>query len=245
MTHPGPPLPVSCSFAYGRRMARVAASILAADFSRLGDELRAVEDAGCDWIHVDVMDGHFVPNITIGPFVVEAIRKSTQLPLDVHLMIESPERYVGDFASAGADYLSVHQETCAHLHAVVQKIRKLGVRPGVVLNPATPLSSVELVLPEVDMLLVMSVNPGFGGQKFIESAIDKLQAARRFRDEHRLGFLIEVDGGVKAENAERVVAAGAEVLVVGTGIFAHKDYGKVVAEIQRAGLAGEGAVREC
>jgi ribulose-phosphate 3-epimerase len=204
-------------------VTRIAVSILAADFSRLGEELRAVEAAGADWIHVDVMDGHFVPNITIGPPVVEAIKKGTTLPLDVHLMISNPERYVTDFAHAGADYLSVHREACPHLHAVVQQIRKLGVRPAVAVNPGTALASVEPILADVEMLLIMSVNPGFGGQTFIESALAKIEAAARFKCERGLGFQIEVDGGVKVHNAARTVKAGAEVLVIGTGIFGEPD----------------------
>jgi ribulose-phosphate 3-epimerase len=203
---------------------RISASILAADFGRLADEVRAVEKAGADWIHVDVMDGHFVPNLTIGPPVVEALRKITELPLDVHLMIEEPERYVPEFARAGASYLTVHQEACPHLHGVLQEIRNHGVKPAVVINPGTPFGSVEAVLPDVEMLLIMSVNPGFGGQKFIESACGEIAAARRFREEHGLDFLIEVDGGVKTHNVASVAAAGAEVFVVGTGIFEAKDY---------------------
>ena len=216
------------------RVTRIAASILAADFARLGDEVRAIQDAGVDWIHVDVMDGHFVPNLTIGPAVVAAVKRCTSLPLDVHLMIANPERYVADFATAGADYLSVHQETCPHLHAVIQSIRRQGVRPAVVLNPATPLSNVEPILPEVEMLLLMSVNPGFGGQDFIESTIERIAAAARIKRERKLDFLIEVDGGVKAANAARITAAGAEVLVIGTGLFAHKDYRHAVQQVRQA-----------
>ena len=215
-------------------MTRIAASILSADFARLGDEVRAVQDAGVDWIHVDVMDGHFVPNLTIGPMVVEAVQKCTTLPLDVHLMIEKPERYLADFARAGATFLSVHQEACPHLHAIVQQIRELKARPSVVVNPGTPLSSVETILPDVDMLLVMSVNPGFGGQKFIESSLDKLAAAKRIKAERGLDFLIEVDGGVKVTNTTGVTAAGAEVLVIGSGIFETADYAKTVADLRRA-----------
>jgi ribulose-phosphate 3-epimerase len=219
---------------------RIAASILAADFAQLRDEVRAVTDAGVDWIHVDVMDGHFVPNISIGPPVAEAIRNCTTLPLDVHLMITNPERYVADFAKAGADYLSVHQETCPHLHAVVQQIRDAGIKPAVVLNPATPLATLDVILPDIEMVLVMSVNPGFGGQKFVASALDKMHAARRLRQERGLTFLIEVDGGVKKENADAVTAAGADVLVIGTGIFQHRDagrkrgYTRIVREIRAA-----------
>ncbi len=219
-------------------MHRIAASILAADFGRLADEVRAVEEAGADWIHVDVMDGHFVPNLTIGPPVVEAIRKATKLPLDVHLMIEQPERYIADFARAGADYLSVHQEACPHLHAVVQQIRAHQMRPAVVLNPATPFSTVEVILPDVEMVLIMSVNPGFGGQQFIDSALPKLAAARRVKQERKLDFLIEVDGGVKDHNIGALAAAGAEVFVVGTGLFAGGDYPRAVAAL-RAAIAAE------
>lgn len=219
-------------------MHRIAASILAADFGRLADEVRAVEDAGADWVHVDVMDGHFVPNLTIGPPVVEAIRKATKLPLDVHLMIEQPERYIADFARAGADYLSVHQEACPHLHAVVQQIRAHKMRPAVVLNPATPFSTVEVILPDVEMVLIMSVNPGFGGQQFIDSALTKVAAARRVKQERQLGFLIEVDGGVKAHNIGSLAAAGAEVFVVGTGLFAGGNYPRAVAAL-RASIAAE------
>jgi ribulose-phosphate 3-epimerase len=221
-------------------VGRIAASILAADFATLGDEVRAVADAGVDWIHVDVMDGHFVPNLTIGPPVVEAIRKCTTLPLDVHLMITNPERYVDEFARAGADYLSVHQETCPHLHAVVQQIRTAKMKPAVVLNPATPVSTLDAILGDVEMVLVMSVNPGFGGQALIDSAVDKLGDLRRQREARKLGFVIEVDGGVKADNADRVVRAGADVLVIGTGIFgkgeagAARKYAGIVAQIRAA-----------
>ena len=213
-------------------MKHIAASILAADFGRLADEVRAVQDAGADWIHVDVMDGHFVPNLTLGPQVVEVIRKATTLPVDVHLMITSPERYIADFAHAGADYLSVHQEACPHLHAVVQDIRRQHVKPSVALNPATPLYSVEPILADLDMLLIMSVNPGFGGQAFIDGALAKLTAASRLKRERGLSFLIEVDGGVKAGNCGAVSAAGAEVFVIGTGIFQTPDYRATISDIR-------------
>jgi ribulose-phosphate 3-epimerase len=211
----------------------IAASILAADFGHLADEVRAVQDAGADWIHVDVMDGHFVPNLTLGPQIVEDIRKATTLPLDVHLMITSPERYVPDFARAGADYISVHQEACPHLHAVVQDIRRQNVKPSVAINPATPLLLVEPILPDLDMLLLMSVNPGFGGQAFIDGTLAKLSEARRLKRERGLHFLIEVDGGVKTHNCGLVAGAGAEVFVIGTGIFATSDYRATIAEIRR------------
>ncbi len=220
---------------------RIAASILAADFGRLADEVHAVEDAGADWIHVDVMDGHFVPNLTIGPPVVEAIRRATALPLDVHLMITNPERYIADYAQAGATYISVHQETCPHLHAVVQDIRKHQCKPSVVLNPATPFHTLDSILPDLDMVLLMSVNPGFGGQSFIGGALDKLAEASRVKRERRLDFLIEVDGGVKTGNVAEVAAAGAEVFVIGTGIFSTPSYRTTIAELHQ--LIGKPAAR--
>ncbi|MBX3023295.1 ribulose-phosphate 3-epimerase [bacterium] len=215
-------------------MKRIAASILAADFGRLGAEVKAVEAAGADWIHVDVMDGHFVPNLTIGPPVVAAIRRATELPLDVHLMITNPDRYIADYAKAGATYISVHQETCPHLHAVVQDIRAHGCKPSVVLNPATPFHTLDDILPDIDMVLVMSVNPGFGGQSFISTALDKLALASRIKRERGLDFLIEVDGGVKTGNVGAVSAAGAEVFVIGTGIFQTASYQATIAEIRGA-----------
>lgn len=220
---------------------RIAASILAADFGRLADEVHAVEDGGADWIHVDVMDGHFVPNLTIGPPVVEAIRRATTLPLDVHLMITNPERYIGDYAKAGATYISVHQETCPHLHAVVQDIRRHNCRPSVVLNPATPFSTLEAILPDIEMVLIMSVNPGFGGQSFIGAALDKLAEASRIKRERGLDFLIEVDGGVKVRNVAQVAAAGAEVFVIGTGIFETPSYRATIDEIHRLLAGGQAA----
>jgi len=211
---------------------KIAPSILAADFTRLGEEIQKVERAGADWIHVDVMDGHFVPNLTIGPPVVEAIRKTTGLPLDVHLMMTNPERYIGAFAKAGSNHILVHQETCPHLHAVLQDIRKHDKSPGVVLNPATPLATLEPVLAEIEVLLIMSVNPGFGGQALIKSTLDKVREARRLRDRLGLRFAIEVDGGIKVDNAAQVIEAGADVLVVGTGIFAKKDYAATIAALK-------------
>jgi ribulose-phosphate 3-epimerase len=214
------------------RKIKVAPSILSSDFSRLGDEIRAVEAAGADIIHVDVMDGHFVPNITIGPLIVEAARRSTKLPLDVHLMITNPELYVADFAKAGADYLVVHVETAFHLHRLVQSIREHKVKAGVALNPATPLSTLDHILPDLDMVLIMSVNPGFGGQSYIPSATPKIRELRRRIDELGLTTEIEVDGGVKPENAAEVIAAGADILVAGSAVFGKKDYAAAIKGIR-------------
>jgi ribulose-phosphate 3-epimerase len=217
----------------------IAPSILSADFARLGEEVESVSSAGADLIHLDIMDGHFVPNLTIGPMVVAAVSKHTKLPLDVHLMIEEPERYIGVFAEAGASFISVHYETCRHLHALVQQIRALRVKPAVVLNPATPLSVVEPILPDIDMLLLMTVNPGFGGQAFIASTVAKIRAARELKATRGLSFLIEVDGGIKVDNAAEVIAAGAEVLVSGSGVFGTRDYAATIA-----GLRGSRAGRQ-
>ncbi len=216
------------------RKIKIAPSILSADFARLGEEIRAVEAAGADIIHVDVMDGHFVPNITIGPLVVEAARRSTKLPLDVHLMIENPERYVADFAKAGADYIVVHVETGYHLHRLVQQIKELKVKAGVSLNPATPLSTLDHILPDLDMVVVMSVNPGFGGQAYIPAATPKIKALRKRIDELGLRTEIEVDGGVKPENAAEVIAAGADILVAGSAVFGKKDYAAAIKGIKGA-----------
>jgi ribulose-phosphate 3-epimerase len=212
---------------------RIAPSILSADFGRLAEELRAVEAAGADLIHVDVMDGRFVPNITIGPLVVEAARRATALPLDVHLMIVEPEKYVADFVKAGAATLTVHQETCPHLHRVLQQIRAAGARPSVVLNPSTPLCAIEEVLGEVDQVLLMSVNPGFGGQSFIPSTVDKVRRLRALLDARGLARVdIQVDGGINAETAKQVVAAGATVLVAGNAVFKAKDYRAAIAALR-------------
>ncbi len=216
------------------RKIRIAPSILSADFSRLGEEIRAVEAAGADIIHVDVMDGHFVPNITIGPLIVEAARRSTKLPLDVHLMIENPGRYVADFAKAGADYIVVHVETGYHLHRLVQQIKELKVKAGVSLNPATPLSTLDHILPDLDMVVIMSVNPGFGGQAYIPAATPKIKTLRKRIDELGLRTEIEVDGGVKPENAAEVIAAGADILVAGSAVFGKKDYAAAIKGIRGA-----------
>ncbi|HLE41774.1 MAG TPA: ribulose-phosphate 3-epimerase [Nitrospirota bacterium] len=212
---------------------KVAPSILSADFARLEDEIKAVEKAGADLIHVDVMDGHFVPNITIGPLIVEAARKATRLPLDVHLMIARPEQYISDFVKAGADYITVHVEATRHLNRVVQMIREhKGVRAGVSLNPATPLSGLDHILDNVDMVLIMSVNPGFGGQAFIPSSLEKIRSLRKRIDDLGLKIEIEVDGGVKPDNAAEIIRAGADILVAGSAVFGHKDYGAVIREIR-------------
>jgi ribulose-phosphate 3-epimerase len=217
------------------RKIKVAPSILSADFSRLGEEIEAVEAAGADIIHIDVMDGHFVPNITIGPLIVEAARKSTNLPLDVHLMITNPEMYVADFAKAGADYIAVHVETAFHLNRLIQSIREhKGVKAAVSLNPATSLTCLDYILPELDMVLIMSVNPGFGGQSFIPSALDKVRQLRKRIDELGLQIEIEVDGGVKPENAAAVAAAGADILVAGSAVFGTKDYAAAIRGIRGA-----------
>jgi ribulose-phosphate 3-epimerase len=217
------------------RKIKVAPSILSADFSRLGEEIKAVEAAGADIIHIDVMDGHFVPNITIGPLIVEAARKCTKLPLDVHLMITNPEMYVADFAKAGADYIAVHVETAFHLNRLVQSIREhKGVKAAVSLNPATSLTSLDYILPELDMVLIMSVNPGFGGQSFIPSAIDKVRQLRKRIDELGLQIEIEVDGGIKPENAAEIAGAGADILVAGSAVFGTKDYAAAIRGIRGA-----------
>jgi ribulose-phosphate 3-epimerase len=214
---------------------KIAPSILSADFGCLADEVQAIATA--DYVHVDVMDGHFVPNLTIGPIVVEAVKRATTLPLDVHLMIEDAERWVAAYAKAGADLIGVHVEACPHLHRTLQQIRDLGKRPCVVLNPATPVESIEWVLDDVDQVLVMSVNPGFGGQQFIPSALRKIQQLRRMIDERGLAVDIEVDGGVKVDNVAAVCAAGANVIVSGSGVFGTKDYAATIAELRTRGDA--------
>ncbi|NVL91081.1 MAG: ribulose-phosphate 3-epimerase [Desulfobacterales bacterium] len=213
-------------------MKLIAPSILSADFSRLGEEVKAVETAGADWIHVDVMDGRFVPNITIGPLVVEAVKRVTELPLDVHLMIENPDRYLEDFARAGSAYLTVHAETCAHLHRTIQAIKALDVKAGVALNPASPLSSIEGILEDVALVLIMSVNPGFGGQEFIPRAIQKIKDLKPIISAKNPNVLIEVDGGISQETIQSVAKAGADVFVAGSAIFGSSDYGKTIKKFR-------------
>jgi ribulose-phosphate 3-epimerase len=209
-------------------LKKIAPSILSADFTCLGQEIKAVETAGADWIHVDVMDGHFVPNITMGPLVVEAVRRSTKLPVDVHLMITNPDRYIRDFAAAGADYLTVQVEVCPHLHRTIHLIRESGAKAGAVLNPATPLSCLDHILEDLDLVLIMSVNPGFGGQKFISGSLDKIRILKdRIRDRNP-SVLIEVDGGVNSATIGDISHAGADVFVAGSAIFNTADYRQAI-----------------
>jgi ribulose-phosphate 3-epimerase len=214
-------------------MKKIAPSILSADFSRLGEEIAAIEAAGADYVHVDVMDGHFVPNITIGPLIVEAARRVTKLPLDVHLMIEQPDLYIPDFAKAGADIIVVHAEATAHLHRTVQLIKSLGKRAGVSLNPATQLAALDYVLEDLDLVLLMTVNPGFGGQSFIEACVPKIQALRGIMDRRGIEAELEVDGGVKVENIERISHAGADVFVAGSAVFGSPDYAATISELKK------------
>jgi ribulose-phosphate 3-epimerase len=216
------------------RALRIAPSILAADFGNLAAEIRAVETAGADWIHVDVMDGHFVPNISIGPPIVAAAKRATDLPLDVHLMIEAPDRYVAEFAEAGATTIGVHYEACPHLHRSVQLIKSLGKRACVVVNPATPAAAIEPILGDVDQLLVMTVNPGFGGQAFIESALTTVAQLRAWIDERGLDVDLEIDGGIKDTTIGAAASAGADVFVAGTTIFGTDDYKQAIDDLRRA-----------
>lgn len=212
-------------------MVKIAPSILSADFAQLGNEIKEVATYGADYIHVDVMDGHFVPNITIGPLIVEAIRPVTELPLDVHLMIENPDQYIPEFAKAGADIITVHQEACTHLHRTIQLIRDNGVKAGVVINPATPAELLLPILRDIDMVLIMTVNPGFGGQKFIPETVNKIRQLDSWRKEMGLSFEIEVDGGVNTDTAKICTDAGADVLVAGSAIFSQPDRKQAIKAI--------------
>jgi ribulose-phosphate 3-epimerase len=220
------------------RKPLIAPSILSADFGRLREEVAAVEAAGADWIHVDVMDGHFVPNLTVGPRIVEVVRKATRLPVDVHLMIEAPERYIGDFVKAGASTVGVHVETCPHLHRTLGQIRETGARACAVLNPSTPAEAVEPVLEELDQVLLMTVNPGFGGQRFIRSVLPKIARVRGWIDERALPVALEVDGGVSIETIADAARAGADVFVAGTAVFGAPDYAAAIAALRRAASPG-------
>lgn len=213
-------------------MVKIAPSILSADFMRLGEEIKAVEAAGADMLHLDIMDGHFVPNITIGPAIVDEIRRITALPLDVHLMIEEPDRFLRDFIKAGADYITVHVEASVHLHRTIQWIKESGVKAGVSLNPATSVWSLDHILPDLDMVLLMSVNPGFGGQEFIPCVLDKIKALKNIIKERGFNVLIEVDGGVKLDNAKEIASAGTDILVMGSTFFNSEDYGVLMKRLR-------------
>ena len=213
---------------------KIAPSILSADFSRLKDEIQAVEAAGADWLHVDVMDGHFVPNITIGPVVVEWVRKVTTIPLDVHLMITDPDKYAPEFIKAGADWVSIHPDTCANPNASLARIRQLGAKASIAVNPDVPLSGVERCFSDIDMILMMTVFPGFGGQAFIPDVLPKIAEVRKLIEQRKLAVLVEADGGIKTDNIARVVRAGAEVIVSGSGIFKTPDYAQTIRQMRRA-----------
>ncbi len=211
----------------------LAPSVLSADFSRLGEEIKAVEEAGADVIHVDVMDGHFVPNITIGPLVVKALRGVTDLPLDVHLMIEDADSYINDFAKAGADWITVHAEACTHLHRTIHAIHDLGKKAGVVLNPATPLEILEYIIDDVDLVMLMSVNPGFGGQSFIPSVLTKIRHLKKMIEDRGLNVGIEIDGGVSPATMPSIAEAGANIFVAGSAVFGKSDYKAVISELKK------------
>lgn len=223
-------------------MVEIAPSILSADFTKLGEQVAAVEQAGASYIHFDVMDGHFVPNLTIGPFIVEWVRKATNLPIDAHLMIENPDNFIGAFAKAGASMISIHPEATYHVHRTISYIRQSGCKAGVVLNPATPLALIEEVITDVDYVLLMSVNPGFGGQKFISASLDKLRRLRALIQSVGSQARIEIDGGIGVENAAAVVNAGAEILVAGSAVFGKPDPGEAVRQLLRAASAGGGTL---
>ncbi|RCK76703.1 MAG: Ribulose-phosphate 3-epimerase [Ignavibacteriae bacterium] len=217
-----------------QRKVLIAPSILSANFANLKEQISIVERAGADWLHLDIMDGNFVPNITFGPMVIEAIRPITKLPLDAHLMILNPERYIEQFYHAGVDILTVHVETCPHLHRTIQEIKSYNIKAGVTLNPATPASLLVEIIPYVDLILVMTVNPGFGGQKFIDKMLEKINTISRIRDNFNRDALIEVDGGINTKNAKQVFDAGADVLVAGNSIFKSKDIAKALKEIRKS-----------
>lgn len=220
-------------------MVKIAPSILSANFAKLGEEIKEVETAGADYIHVDVMDGHYVPNITIGPLIVEAIRPVTELPLDVHLMIENPDHYIEMFAKAGASIITVHEEASVHLHRTIQLIKSYGVKVGVSLNPATPVSMIEPILHDIDLALIMTVNPGFGGQSFIHETVEKIVRLNELRNEHHYTYEIEVDGGVNAKTAKICSEAGADILVAGSAIFNEKDRTKALEAIRASATSNE------
>ncbi|MEA3422256.1 MAG: ribulose-phosphate 3-epimerase [Bacillota bacterium] len=213
-------------------MIKIAPSILSADFSILGEEIKAIENAKADWVHIDVMDGHFVPNISFGEPIVKSIRKITDMPFDVHLMIENADSFINDFASAGADYITIHQEAGNHIDRSIQLIKSLGIKAGISLNPATPVNSIEHLLPELDLILIMSVNPGFGGQKFIPYTLDKICLLKELREMNDYNYLIEVDGGVNTENNQVIIDAGADVLVAGSAVFKSEKYEKTIEELR-------------
>lgn len=213
---------------------KIAPSILSADFSRLKDEIQAVEAAGADWLHVDVMDGHFVPNITIGPVVVESVRRVTKIPLDVHLMITDPDKYAPEFIKAGADWVSIHPDACRNPNLSLAKIRDLGAKASIAVNPDVPLENVDGCFPDIDMILMMTVFPGFGGQAFIPDVLPKIEQVRRIIDRRKLPILVEADGGIKADNIDRVVEAGAEVIVSGSGIFKTPNYAQTISRMRKA-----------
>ena len=215
---------------------KLAPSILSADFSNLLKDIKMVEGAGCDMLHIDVMDGHFVPNITIGPLVIESLKGKTNLPFDVHLMIENPDKYISQFVKAGAYIISVHSETCPHLHRTIQLIKEHNVKAAVALNPATPLNVLEYVLGDLDMVLLMTVNPGFGGQDFIESGLSKIRALKKMIDDRGLDIDIQVDGGIKADNIKEIVKAGANIIVAGSAIFNSKDIKQAVKQLRASAL---------
>lgn len=215
-------------------MSKIAPSILSADFSKLGEEIKEVEQAGADYIHVDVMDGHFVPNITIGPLIVDAIRPVTTLPLDVHLMIENPDQYIDQFADSGADIITVHYEACTHLHRTIMHIKEKGVKAGLVINPATPVELIRPILPELDLLLFMTVNPGFGGQSFIPSVLDQIKQADQWRKDMQLDLEFEVDGGINTETAVWCKEAGIDVFVAGSFIFNKTDRHEAISQLRQA-----------